>query len=81
MKKPSEIKSDLIFIIFFTFLSGTFFGALGVLYEQYLWDPNPKEGTVRCFIAMLLLVFGLLFIAIGISKNLRERVDGKNKND
>lgn len=81
MKKPSEIKSDLIFIIFFTFLSGTFFGALGVLYEQYLWDPNPKEGTVRCFIAMLLLVFGLLSIAIAISKNLRERVDRKNKND
>lgn len=81
MKKPSEIKSDLIFIIFFTFLSGTFFGALGVLYEQYLWDPSPKEGTVRCFIAMLLLVFGLLSIAIGISKDLRERVDRKNKND
>jgi H+/Cl- antiporter ClcA len=81
MKKPSEIRSDLIFIIFFAFLAGTFFGAFGVLYEQYLWDPNPKEGTVRCFIAMLLLIFGLLFIAITISRNLRERIDGKNKND
>lgn len=81
MKKPSEIRSDLIFIIFFAFLAGTFFGAFGVLYEQYLWDPNPKEGVVRCFIAMLLLIFGLLFIAITISRNLRERIDGKNKND
>lgn len=81
MKKPSEIRSDLIFIIFFAFLAGTFFGAFGVLYEQYLWDPNPKEGTAKCFIAMLLLIFGLLFIAITISRNLRERIDGKNKND
>lgn len=81
MKKPSEIRSDLIFTIFFAFLAGTFFGAFGVLYEQYLWGPNPKEGTVRCFIAMLLLIFGLLFIAITISRNLREKIDGKNKND
>ncbi len=81
MKKPSEIRSDLIFIIFFAFLAGTFFSAFGVLYEQYLWDSNPKEGVVRCFIAMLLLIFGLLFIVITISRNLRERIDGKNKND
>lgn len=77
MKEPSEIRSDLIFIIFFTFLAGTFFGAFGVLHDQYLWDPNPKEGTVRCFIAMLLLVFVFLFMAIAISKDLRKRVDGK----
>lgn len=77
MKGPSEIRSDLIFIIFFTFLAGIFFGAFGVLSEQYLWDPNPKEGAVRCFLVMLLLVFGLLFIAITLSKDLRRRVDGK----
>lgn len=81
MKKSSEIKSDLIFIIFFTFLAGTFFGAFGVLYDQYLWDPNPKEGTAKCFIAMLLLVFVFLFMAIAISRNLRKRIDRKNKND
>lgn len=77
MKEPSEIRSDLIFIIFFAFLAGTFFGAFGVLCDQYFWDPNPKEGTVRCFLAMLLLVFGLLFIAITISKDVKRRVERK----
>ena len=77
MKEPSEIRSDLIFIIFFAFLAGTFFGAFGILYDQYLWDPNPKEGMDRCFLAMILLVFVLLFIAVNIGKDLRKRIDGK----
>lgn len=81
MKKPGEIRSDLIFIIFFAFLAGTFFGAFGVLCDQYFWDPNPKEGTVRCFIAMILLVFVLLFIAVNIGKDVKRRFERKNKND
>lgn len=81
MKEPSEIRSDLIFIIFFAFLAGTFFGAFGVLCDQYFWDPNPKEGTVRYFIAMILLVFVLLFIAVNIGKDVKRRFERKNKND
>lgn len=81
MKKPGEIISDLIFIIFFAFLAGTFFGAFGVLCDQYFWDLSPKEGTVRCFIAMILLVFVLLFIAVNIGKDVKRRFERKNKND
>lgn len=77
MKKPSETKSDLILIMFFTFFAGTLFGTFGILCEEYLWDPNPKEGAVRGFIGLLLLVFGFLSIAITLSKNLKRRVDGK----
>lgn len=43
MKESSETKIDLILIIFFSFLAGTLFGAFGILCEEYLWDPNPKE--------------------------------------
>lgn len=39
------------------------------------------NGLGRCFIVMLLLGFVFLFMAITISRNLRERIDGKNKND
>ena len=74
MKKPSETKSDLILIMFFTFFAGTLFGTFGILCEEYLWDPNPKEGAVR---GLPLLVFGFLSIAITLSKNLKRRVDGK----
>lgn len=73
MKELSETKNDLILIIFFTFLAGTLFGAFGILCEEYLRDPNPKEGTFRLFIGLLLLVFGFLFIAINLSKSLKKK--------
>lgn len=79
MKELSETKSDLILIIFFTFLAGTLFGAFGILCEEYLWDPNPKEGTFRLFIGLILLVFGFLSIAITLSKNLKRRTDEESK--
>lgn len=79
IKELSETKSDLILIIFFTFLAGTLFGAFGILCEEYLWDPNPKEGTFRLFTGLLLLAFGFLFIAITLSKTLKRRVDEENK--
>lgn len=80
MKEPNETKDNSILIIFFTtFLAGTFFGSLGVLYENYLWDPHPKEGTIRYFIALILLVVGLLFIATTLIRNLKKEIDGKVK--
>lgn len=79
VKELSEIKNDLILIIFFTFLAGTLFGAFGILCEEYLWDPNPKEGTFRLFIGLILLVFGFLFIAVTLSKSLKRRIDKENK--
>ena len=81
MKEPSETKIDLFLIILFAFFAGTFFGAFGVLCDQYFWDPNPKESTVSCFIAMILLVFVLLFIAVNIGKDVKRRFERKNKND
>lgn len=81
MKELSETKNDLILIIFFTFLAGTLFGAFGILCEECLRDPNPKEGTFRLFIGLLLLVFGFLFIAINLSKSLKRRVDEENRKD
>ena len=61
MKEPSETKSDLFLIILFAFFAGFFFSAFGILGEQYLWDPNPKEGAAGCFLGMLLLTFVFLF--------------------
>ena len=44
-----------------------------------MWDPHPKEGTVRCFLALILLVVGLLFIATTLIRNLKKEIDGKIK--
>lgn len=77
MKEPNKTENDLVHIIFFTLLAGIFLGAFGVLYEEYLWDPNPKEGAAGCFLGMLFLVFVFLSIAITLSKNLKRRVDRK----
>lgn len=77
MKEPSETKIDLFLIILFAFFAGFFFSAFGILGEQYLWDPNPKEGAAGCFLGMLLLTFVFLFNAITLSKNLKRRVDRK----
>jgi len=74
LKELSETKNDLTLIIFFTFLAGTLFGAFGILCEEYLWNPNPKEGTVGCFIVLLLFVFGFLFIVKALSKKLVKKV-------
>lgn len=83
MKEPSETKSDLILIILFAFFAGFFFSAFGILGEQYLWDPHPKEGAAGCFLGMLLLTFVFLFNAITLGKNLKRRVDrkGTKKNE
>lgn len=79
MKKPSETDNSIFIIFFTTFLAGILFGSFGVLYENYFWDPNPKEGTFKCFMALILLVVGLLFIATTLIRNLKKEIDGKVK--
>ena len=41
--------------------------------------PHPKDGIVRGFIALILLVGGLLFIATTLIRNLKKEIDGKVK--